>query len=32
MKLEVFEGKSKEEAFNKALDALNVSEKEIFYK
>jgi len=32
MKLEVFEGKSKEEALEKALDALNVSEKEIFYK
>ena len=32
MKLEVFEGKTKEEAFNKALESLNVGEKEIFYK
>ena len=32
MKLEVFEGKTKEDAKQKALDALNVSETEIFYK
>ena len=32
MKLEVFEGKTKEDAKQKALDALNVSENEIFYK
>lgn len=32
MKLEVFEGKTKEEAKEKALEALNVSENEMFYK
>ena len=32
MKLEVFEGKTKEDAKQKALEALNVSETEIFYK
>lgn len=32
MKLEVFEGKTPEEAKEKALDALNVSENEMFYK
>lgn len=32
MKLEVFEGKTKEEAKEKALEALNVSEKEMFCK
>lgn len=32
MKLEVFEGKTKEEAKTKALEALNVSESEIFCK
>ena len=32
MKLEVFEGKTREEAKEKALEALNVSETEIFYK
>lgn len=32
MKLEVFEGKTREEAKEKALEALNVSENEIFYK
>ena len=32
MKLEVFEGKTREDAKTKALDALNVSETEIFYK
>jgi predicted RNA-binding protein Jag len=32
MKLEVFEGKTKEDALNKALEALNAEEKEIFYK
>jgi spoIIIJ-associated protein len=32
MKLEVFEGKTREDAKQKALDALNVSETEIFYK
>jgi spoIIIJ-associated protein len=32
MKLEVFEGKTREEAKEKALNALNVSEKEMFCK
>ena len=32
MKLEVFEGKTKEEAKEKALDSLNVKETEIFYR
>jgi spoIIIJ-associated protein len=32
MNLEVFEGKTREEAKEKALEALNVSETEIFYK
>ena len=32
MKLEVFEGKTREDAKQKALDTLNVSETEIFYK
>ena len=32
MNLEVFEGKTKEEAKEKALESLNVSETEIFYK
>ena len=32
MKLEVFEGKTKEEAKEKALEALNVSENEMFCK
>ena len=32
MKLEVFEGKTKEDAKQKALEALNVSESQIFYK
>ena len=32
MKLEVFEGKTKEEAKEKALEALNVSETEMFCK
>ena len=32
MKLEVFEGKTKEEAKEKALETLNVNENEIFFK
>ena len=32
MKLEVFEGKTKEDAKQKAIEALNVSETEMFYK
>ena len=32
MKLEVFEGKTREEAKEKALNALNVSENEMFCK